>query len=75
MCKVSTGFFLPMIIQQLSFPFFAMPLGGGGGEQNKIKNKQSQFDGYTGPVFSTWRNETVFFRACCPSLFGPVSAA
>ena len=32
MCKVSTGFFLPMIIQQLSFPFFAMPLGGGGGE-------------------------------------------
>jgi len=30
MCKVSTGFFLPMIIQQSSFPFFAMLLGGVG---------------------------------------------
>ena len=36
MCKVSTGFFLPMIIQQLSFPFFAMPLGGGGGDQGTV---------------------------------------
>ena len=31
MCKVSIGFFLPMIIQQLLFPFFAMLLGGRGG--------------------------------------------
>lgn len=50
--------------------------GGAGGEQNKIKNKQSQCDGHPGPpIFQRGKMRLSLFRACYPFLFGPVSPA